>query len=128
MSCASACCLLTLVGLCGWGGGGGVFCCPPVRESLMYVVVFVFPGGSVELSAHTPDHTFYVSFPSGQQGFARPLSQCLSPGFLYFLLCLFVHQCQCMLIAHFGRPVQSGVFCCPPARGSLVFVVHLCFP
>lgn len=61
-------------------------------------------------------------------GFARPLSQCLSPGFWYFLLCLFVHRCQCMLLAHFGRPVQSGVFCCPPACGSLVFVVHLCFP
>lgn len=42
----------------------------------MYVVVFVFPGD-------TPDHTFYVSFPSGQQGFARPLSQCLSPGFVF---------------------------------------------
>lgn len=55
----------------------------------MYVVVFVFPGGSAELSAHMPDHTFYVSFPSGQQGFARPLSQCLSLGFcIFFYVCL----------------------------------------
>ena len=86
-TCSSACCQLTLVGLCNWGGGG-VFCCPPVCGSLLFVVVFVFLGGSAELFCTHARRTFYVNFSSSQQVFARPLSQCISQGFVFPCLLL----------------------------------------
>ena len=39
------------------------------------------------------------------------------------LRCLFMHLRQCMRGASIGKPVQSAVFCCANACGSLMFVV-----
>lgn len=54
----------------------------------------------------------------------RHLRQCIHQrsAFPCLLQCSFVHLHQCMLWASIGKPVQSAVFCCPQAHGSLVFV------
>ena len=54
----------------------------------------------------------------------RHLRQCIHQrsAFPCLLLCSFVHLRQCMLWASIGKPVQSVVFYCPQAHGSLVFV------
>ena len=54
---------------------------------------------------------------------------CQGSGFPCILLCSFVQLRLCMLEASIGKPVQSAVFCCPRARGSLIFVVApFCIP
>ena len=54
---------------------------------------------------------------------------CQGSGFTCILLCSFVQLRLCMLEASIGKPVQSAVFCCPRARGSLIFVVApFCIP
>ena len=56
---------------------------------------------------------------------AQAPGQCICQGsaFPCILLCSFVQLRLCMLGASVGKPVQSAVFCCPRARGFLVFVV-----
>ena len=81
-----------------------ILCCPRVRGSFVFVVAFVFPGGSAESS--------YTSASASVRGLR-------SPDFSV----PFVQLRLCMLGASVGKPVQSLVFCCPRARGSLVFFV-----
>ena len=72
----------------------------------------------------------YINIPSCQWCFVKHLCQCIcqGPEFPCILLCSFVHMCQCILLAHVGKLVQLAVFCCPHARGSLMFVVVFVFP
>ena len=48
----------------------------------------VFPGGSAQLFCTHTRHMLYVNFSSGQLGLVRPLSQCISQGFVFPCLLL----------------------------------------
>ena len=58
------------------------------------------------LGTHAPVHSPMSTFLRVQRCFVRHM-----------------HTCQCMRGASIGKPVQSVVFYCPDARGSLGFVV-----
>ena len=82
-----------------------ILCCPRARGSFVFVVAFVFPGGSAESS--------YTSASASVRGL-RP-SDFFVP---------FVQLRLCMLGASVGKPVQSAVFCCPRARVFCSAVLH----
>ena len=89
----------------------------------------MFPQGSAELLCTCASAFTYVNVPSCSTIFLRHLRQCTRQGFALpcTLRSLFMHLRQCMRGASVDKPVQSVVFCCPHARGSLVFLVVPCY-
>ena len=80
--------------------------------------------------SHSRAHTPMLKFLRASGVFWKHLCQCIHQGSVFpcILLCSFLHVRQNMILACVGKVVQSTIFCCSRARGSLVFVVAFVFP